>query len=180
MFFQSVDFVFAITQRALILAEALHWTCEKYLVCRLQLFMVCYELMNWVGHPWIQPSFVLFLVVIATVRWVPALHSHWFLLECENCLEREVKHNDNDSKYYTFLVPSLERCVHSVLPKNICRLRSFIYFDLLSKQRLILLKLGNLHSFVVNQASIESFFRLKGDEDRAWSLHLIKQFLVVS
>lgn len=99
----------------------------------LKLLLVGDVLVHAIDHPGVPSAVVLLLVLIASVRWVAAFHSHGFLLEREDDLEREVEHANDDQEDNALLVESLERSEHAVLPDDVSWLGGLLDFDLFSK-----------------------------------------------
>lgn len=117
----------------MVFAEALHWPGEEHLIGVLKLFLVGDVLVHGVDHPRIPSTMILFLVLVASVWWVSALHGHRFLLERKDDLEREVKHANDDQENDALLVESLPWGEHAVLPEDVGWLGGLLNFDLVSK-----------------------------------------------
>jgi len=145
----------------------------------LERFLIGDVLVHRIHHPSIPSTVILFLVLITSVRWVSALHSGFFLFECEDSLEGEVEHTNDDHEDDALLVPSLERRVHAVLPKDVSWLGGFFYFNLLTKEFFVLLEFRHFDCIIVSCSPVETFFIFEGQKDGARRLHLVQQFLVV-
>ena len=156
------------------LAEALHGSREENVVANFQLLRLGNIFMECIILPMWASILVLLVIVIAEARRIPTFHGQGDLLEIEDYLEGEVQHDQDNHKYETTLVKALNRQQVPVFPKNIRRLRCFLYAYLMVQKCLIMLVFAHFDGFVIAKCSVEPLLRLTSNKHRTRRLQFIK------